>query len=154
MEMDKNFVIEIEVNEAERKNYIEKLRNLFLGKGFIVEREWEDNIELFRPISRGKQGEIFMYPWIDKVYVEGKGGTIIVNCSVKNFVWFRYLILFVAPIVDILFLLFLFYFTHNYEILIPFALFMIFSNIVVYFVFNTQFNKMMSSLAEEIQNLN
>lgn len=152
--MEKNFAIEIEVNEAERKNYIEKLRNLFLGKGFVVEREWEDNIELFRPISQGKQGEIFMYSWIDKVYVEGKGGSIIVNCSVKNFVWFRYLILFVAPIVDILFLLFFFYFTPHYKMIIPIAFFLIFSNLTVYFVFDTQFNKMMSSLAEEIQNLN
>lgn len=151
--MEKNFIIEIEINEAERKKYIEKLRSLFLGKGFIVEREWEDNIELIRPISNGQQGEIFMYPWIDKIYVQGKSSGVVVNFSIKNFVWFRYLILFISPIVDILFLLFLFYFLPNREILIPIAIFIIFSTIVVYFVFNKQFNKMMTSLVEEIQNL-
>ncbi|MGC8845413.1 MAG: hypothetical protein ACP5QY_06155 [Candidatus Hydrogenedens sp.] len=151
--MEKNFVIEVEVEEAERKNYLEKLRSLFLGKGFIVEREWEDNIELKQPVFCGKQGEIFMYPWIDKVYIQWKSGGVVINCSVKNFVWFRYLILFVIPVVDILFLLFIFYFIPNRQILVPIAIFMIFSNIAAYFVFSMQFNKMITLLAEEIQNL-
>lgn len=152
--VEKNFIVEIDVKEAERENYLEKLRDLFLGKGFIIDREWEDNIELSRPISRRKQGDIFMYPWIDKVYIQGKSSGVVINFSVKKFVWFRYLVLFAVPILDILFLLFLFYFIPNYEILIPFALIMIFSNIVLYFVFNRQLNKMITLLAEEIQNLN
>jgi len=152
--MEKNFAIEIEVNEAERKNYIEKLRNLFLGKGFIVEREWEDNIELIRPVSRGQKGEVFIYPWIDKIYIEGKSGSVIVNCSIKNYVWIRNLILFGSPIIDVFFLLFLFYSIPNYKMIIIIAFFLIFSNITAYFVFDKQFKNMMSSLSEEIQNLN
>ncbi len=151
--MEKYFAIEVEVGEMERKNYLEKLRSLFFSKGFIVEREWEDNIEMFRPLSRGQQGEIVMYPWIDKLYIQGKSGSVVVSCSVKNFIWFRYLILYVVPIIDILFLSILFLFIKEKVMLIPIGVTMFFAFVVIYFVFSMQFKKMISLLAEEIQNV-
>ncbi|GEM_PF-1178696 len=151
--MEKYIAIEVEVEEVERGRYLEKLRDLFLKKGFIVEREWEDNIELSRPLSTGKQGEIVMYPWIDKVYVQGKGSGVVVNCSVRNFMWFRYLILYVIPIIDIAFILLLFFFIEERIILIPVVAMMFFSFFFIFFVFKMQFRKMIHLLAEEVQNI-
>ncbi len=153
--MEKNFTIEVEVDESEKKNYIEKLCELFLKKGFVVEREWEENIELNRPLS-GKDPEgVMMFPWIDRVYIQGKSGSVVVNCSTKHFIWFRYLILYVVPIVDVLFLLLL-YFLINFRerfILIPIFVVMIVSNVFIYFIMSMQYKRMISLLAEEIQNL-
>lgn len=151
--MDKYFTIEVEVEEAEKKNYLGKLRDLFLKKGFVVEREWEDNIEISRPISSGKKNEIVMFPWIDRVYIQGKGGSVVVSCSAKYFIWFRYLILYFVPAIDIIFLLFLFLLVKERILLIPIALTMFMAFVVIYFVFNMQFKNMIKLLAEEIQNI-
>lgn len=151
--MEKYFAIEFEVGEIERKKYLEKLRDLFFKKGFIVEREWGDNIEMSRPLSCGQQGEIVMYPWIDKVYIQGKNGRVVVSCSLKNFIWFRYLILYVIPIIDIIILSILFLFNKEKVMLIPIGVTIFFAFVVIYFVFSMQLKKMMSLLAEEVQNI-
>lgn len=151
--MENFFNIEVEVEDSERKVYLEKLCNLFMQKGFIIERESENDIELSRPLSGSSKDETIMYPWIDKVCIQGTSSGFVVNCSVKNYRLVRYLTIYALPVVDVIIIVILFSVVKEHKMLFPFIFILIFSYFFINFIFNMQFKNMINTLAKEIQNL-
>lgn len=151
--MQSSFTIEVELKQGEGKDYLEKLRNFFMDKGFIVEREWEGEIELSRPIPGKSKGETIIYPFIDKIHLQLGEGRVIVNCSTKHYIQTRSLLLYVSPTVDIIVLIILWFFIKQKLVLLIVFLFMILGYILIYFILTMQYNQMISSLSEEVRNL-
>ncbi|HOV33149.1 MAG TPA: hypothetical protein PLX23_07290 [Candidatus Hydrogenedens sp.] len=151
--MQDSFAIEVGLKQGEEKDYIEKLRNFFMNKGFIVEREWEGEIEFSRLIpSKGKR-ETVMYPFIDKIHLQLLEDKVMVNCSTKSYVLIRSLLLYFSPTVDIIVLILLWFFIKQKVLLLTIFLFMLLGYILFYFILNMQYKQMVNSLAEEVQNL-
>lgn len=151
--MQDSFAIEVELKQGEEKDYLEKLRNFFMNRGFIVEREWEGEMDLFRPIpSKGKR-EAVMYPFINKVHLQLGEGKVMVNCSTKPYVRTRSLLLYVSPTIDIIVLILLWFFIKQKVVLLSVLFFMLLGHVLIYFILNMQYEQMISSLAKEVQNL-
>lgn len=99
--MEDTFLIEFEVEESEKVSILERLRGYFLQEGFIVERETNSHIELYRPMPVEGKKESVALAWSSRIWINVDGRMVRIVVSMKKLKIVRLLTMVIGPIVEI-----------------------------------------------------
>ncbi len=133
--MQNSFSIEFEAEEGEIPTILEKLRAYFLQVGYIVQRETNLQVDLYRPSPLKGKKEDAPLVWINRIWLQAEGKTIRVVFSLKKMKMVR-AITFGASLLEIPLGIIL-YFILKVPPIIPLVLIIsgIVSPFMIYFVF-------------------
>lgn len=145
-------IIKMEVSESERRGALEKFREFFLKRGFIVEREWENRVELQRPVpvSRGNR-EIPYYPAIYKVQIQLVDNFVEFRCEFNKVHQFGVWLILASGIIDIVVLMVLFILLDNLYLFVVIVGLMLVSVIVLFFIFHYLPRQSINALSQDLQ---
>mgnify|MGYP001467979123 CR=1 FL=1 len=152
--MKDSFTIEFEVEETEKAHILEKLRAYFLQIGFIVQRETNSQIDLYRPLPGKRKKEDLPLTWTDHLCISAESGTVRLVFSMKRAKIVRFIVLTVSPIIEISLGVVL-YFLFKVPPIVPIVLILggISTPVMGYFLFEYIYRSALEYYGREIQKI-
>ncbi len=150
--MEDSFLIEFEVEESEKVSILEKLRGYFLKEGFIVQRETNSQIELYRPMPVGGKKESVALTWSSRIWINVDGRTVRIVVSMEKLKIARLLTMVIGPIMEIGFGVGLYLFI-RVPLVVPLLLIIsgVTTPFIAYFLFENIYRSSVEYFGAEIQ---
>lgn len=147
-------VITIEITQSERAGVMERFREFFLERGFVVDREGENHVELSRPVPKWRKNkEILYYPAFNKIQIQLIENSVEFRCELSKVYQYRIWLILLSVIIDLGVLFVLFFVLNDPRFFFGVAGLMVVSVIVAIFVFFYLPRQSIEALSQDLQSV-